>query len=58
MPINLIIVRRHIGGQSDMMEKIWLLILGFLFTTVFGGFLGYLLRAHPVEPGGPMCSGF
>jgi hypothetical protein len=27
-----------------MSEKIWILILGFLLTTVFGGFLGYVLQ--------------
>ncbi len=27
-----------------MTEKIWLLILGFVLTTVFGGVLGYLLK--------------
>ena len=27
-----------------MSEKIWLLVLGFLLTTVLGGFVGYLLN--------------
>ena len=37
-------VERYLDGQTDMNEKVWLLILGFIMTTVLGGFFGYFLK--------------